>query len=299
MVTTVNPGAAPELVPSAPRPLATIEKGMTVPQIMRALLESGVHFGHQTKRWNPKMRQYIFTERNGIHIIDLGQSVSGLEDAAAFVQELAAQGGRLLFVGTKKQAQDTVAEEAKRCGQYFANKRWPGGLLTNFVTIRQRLRYLAELEAREARGEFEQLPKREAKKLTEEKTKLNDVLGGIKNLYDLPNAIFVVDPHKERIAMLEALRLEIPVIAITDTNCNPDEIDYVIPGNDDAIRSVKIIAAYLADAYIEGSQRRAQVLQDQLMDEAAERASRHSDRKEDEEGGGGEGERQRPQRRRR
>ncbi len=282
MVATANQGqgAAPETTIGVSRPLATIQKGQAVPQVMRLLLEAGVHFGHQTKRWNPKMRPYIFTERNGIHIIDLGQTVTGLEDAAAFVQELAAQGGRLLFVGTKKQAQDTVAEEAVRCGQFFANKRWPGGLLTNFVTIRQRLRYLAELESREARGELEQLPKQEAKKLTEEKMKLTDVLGGIKNLYDLPNAMFVVDPHKERIAMMEALRLEIPVIAITDTNCDPDEIDYVIPGNDDAIRSVKIITAYLADAYLEGAQRRAQVIQDQLMEEAEVRAARQSERED-------------------
>jgi small subunit ribosomal protein S2 len=301
MVTTANQTqtSAPEIVTGTSRPLATIQKGMPVSQIMRLLLEAGVHFGHQTKRWNPKMRPYIFTERNGIHIIDLGQTVTGLENAAAFVQELAAQGGRMLFVGTKKQAQDTVQEEALRCGQFFANKRWPGGLLTNFVTIRQRLRYLSELEARQSRGEFEQLPKQEAKKLTEEMQKLTEVLGGIKSMYDLPNAIYVVDPHKERIAMLEALRLEIPVIAITDTNCNPDEIDYVVPGNDDAIRSVKIITAFLADAYIEGAQRRAQVIQDQMMEEAAERASRYADRKEDEEGGG-EGERQqRPPRRRR
>jgi len=279
MVTTANPGEtfAPAPTITAARPLGTIQKGMRTEQVMRLLLEAGVHFGHQTKRWNPKMKPYIFTERNGIHIVDLGQTVNGLNTAAEFVNELAAQGGRLLFVGTKKQAQDSIQEEAVRCGQFFANKRWPGGLLTNFVTIKQRLRYLSELENRQTRGEFEQLPKQEVKKLTEEMTKLTDVLGGIKAMYDLPSAMFVIDPHKERIAMLEALRLEIPVIAITDTNCDPDEIDYVIPGNDDAIRSVKIITSYLADAYIEGAQRRAQMRQDQMMEEA-ERRSNNPDR---------------------
>ncbi len=283
MVTTANPGeiSAPPPTITAARPLGTIVKGMRTEQVMRLLLEAGVHFGHQTKRWNPKMKPYIFTERNGIHIVDLGQTVNGLNTAAEFVNELAAQGGRLLFVGTKKQAQDSIQEEAVRCGQFFANKRWPGGLLTNFVTIKQRLRYLSELENRKARGEFDQLPKQEAKKLTEEMTKLTDVLGGIKAMYDLPSAMFVIDPHKERIAMLEALRLEIPVIAITDTNCDPDEIDYVIPGNDDAIRSVKIITSYLADAYIEGAQRRAQMRQDQMMEEAERRSNNNFDRGDD------------------
>jgi small subunit ribosomal protein S2 len=245
---------------------------------MRILLEAGVHFGHQTKRWNPKMRPYIFTERNGIHIIDLAQTVTGLQSAAEFVTELAAQGGRLMMVGTKKQAQDVISDEAKRCAQFYVNKRWPGGLLTNFVTIRQRLRYLADLEARQARGEIEQLPKQEAKKLTEEMTKLNDVLGGIKQMYDLPSAMYVVDPHKERIAMAEALRLEIPVIAIADTNCDPDEVDYVIPGNDDAIRSVKIITARLADAFIEGINRREAMRADQMMSEQEERGGRDYNR---------------------
>ncbi len=171
---------------STPRPLLTLEPGQSTAATMRTLLEAGVHFGHQTKRWNPKMRPYIFTERNGIHIIDLAQTVTGLNSAVAFVTEIAAQGGRLMFIGTKKQAQDVMAEEAKRSGQFYVNKRWPGGLLTNFVTIRQRLRYLADLEARQTRGEIEQLPKQEAKKLGEEMFKLNEVLGGIKNMYDIP-----------------------------------------------------------------------------------------------------------------
>lgn len=275
-VSTVGVADTTEVVSSAPRPLATIQKGQPPAQVMRTLLEAGAHFGHQTKRWNPKMKPYIFTERNGMHIVDLGQTVTGLDAAAEFVTELAAQGGKLLFVGTKKQAQDVIAQEAVRCGQFFANKRWPGGLLTNFVTIRQRLRYLSELENRKTRGEFEQLPKQEAKKLNEEMQKLTDVLGGIKQMYDLPSAMFVVDPHKERIAILEALRLEIPLIAITDTNCDPDEIDYVIPGNDDAIRSVKIITSYLADAFIEGANRREAMRSEQIMQEEEDRARRRN-----------------------
>ncbi|HEX2916692.1 MAG TPA: 30S ribosomal protein S2 [Chloroflexia bacterium] len=285
MVATINdaPGATP--APAA-RPLATIEPGMTPAQIMKMLLEAGVHFGHQTKRWNPKMRPYIFTERNGIHIIDLAQTVTGLDAAAEFVEELAAQGGRLLFVGTKKQAQDVIAEEATRCGQFYVNKRWPGGLLTNFSTIRTRLRYLADLEAQKARGEFEMRTKKEASKLNEEIRKLTEVLGGIKNMHDLPSAMFVIDPHKERIAMAEALRLEIPVIAIGDTNADPDEINYVVPGNDDAIRSIKIITARLADAYIEGANRREAMRAEQMMSEeesggGRDRGGRDRDRDRD------------------
>jgi small subunit ribosomal protein S2 len=247
------------------RPLATIEPNQSQATIMKMLLEAGVHFGHQTKRWNPKMRPYIFTERNGIHIIDLAQTVSGLEAATAFVEELAAQGGRMLFVGTKKQAQDVISEESNRCGQFYVNRRWPGGLLTNFVTIKTRLTHLADLEAQKARGEFEMRTKKEASKLNEEIRKLTEVLGGIKSMQALPSAMFVVDPHKERIAMLEALRLEIPVLAIGDTNANPDEIDYVIPGNDDAIRSIKIITARLADAFIEGVNRREATRAEQMM----------------------------------
>jgi small subunit ribosomal protein S2 len=266
MVATIN-DAPPSTPTTLARPLATIEPGQTPAQIMKMLLEAGVHFGHQTKRWNPKMRPYIFTERNGIHIIDLAQTVTGLEAAAAFVEELAAQGGKLLFVGTKKQAQDVIAEESTRCGQFYVNKRWPGGLLTNFVTIRTRLRYLGELEAQRARGEFDMRTKKEASKLNEQIRKLTEVLGGIKGMPDLPSAMFVIDPHKERIAMLEALRLEIPVIAIGDTNADPDEIDYVVPGNDDAIRSIKIISARLADAFIEGTNRREATRAEQMLTE--------------------------------
>ena len=264
MVASIN-DTPPSTPTTLARPLATIDPGQTPAQIMKMLLEAGVHFGHQTKRWNPKMRPYIFTERNGIHIIDLAQTVTGLEQAAAFVEELAAQGGKMLFVGTKKQAQDVIAEESTRCGQFFVNKRWPGGLLTNFVTIRTRLRYLGELEAQRARGEFEMRTKKEASKLSEQIRKLTEVLGGIKGMPDLPSAMFVIDPHKERIAMLEAIRLEIPVIAIGDTNANPDEIDYVVPGNDDAIRSIKIITARLADAFIEGTNRREATRSEQMM----------------------------------
>ncbi len=276
MVASIND--APTSTPTIQaRPLATIEPGQTPAQIMKMLLEAGVHFGHQTKRWNPKMRPYIFTERNGIHIIDLAQTVTGLEQAAAFVEELAAQGGKMLFVGTKKQAQDVIAEESTRCGQFYVNKRWPGGLLTNFGTTRTRLRYLGELEAQKARGEFEMRTKKEASKLNEQIRKLTEVLGGIKGMPDLPSAMFVIDPHKERIAMLEALRLEIPVIAIGDTNADPDEIDYVVPGNDDAIRSIKIITARLADAFIEGTNRRDAMRAEQQMSEE-EHGGRGGDR---------------------
>jgi small subunit ribosomal protein S2 len=277
MVATIN-DAPPSTPTTLARPLATIEPGQTPAQIMKMLLEAGVHFGHQTKRWNPKMRPYIFTERNGIHIIDLAQTVTGLEQAAAFVEELAAQGGKLLFVGTKKQAQDVIAEEATRCGQFYVNKRWPGGLLTNYVTIRTRLRYLGELEAQKARGEFEMRTKKEASKLNEQIRKLTEVLGGIKGMPDLPSAMFVIDPHKERIAMLEALRLEIPVIAIGDTNADPDEIDYVVPGNDDAIRSIKIITARLADAFIEGTNRREATRAEQMQSDEEHGSRQERDR---------------------
>lgn len=223
---------------------------------MKALLEAGVHFGHQTKRWNPKMKPYIFTERNGIHIIDLQQTVAGLQAAMNYVSDLAANGGKLLFVGTKKQAQEAIQEEAERAGQYFVNKRWMGGMLTNFATIRNRLRYLADLEARQARGEFGDLPKAEAGKLEEKIERLNNLLGGIKEMRDLPDAVFIVDPHRERIAITEAIKLGIPVVAMVDTNCDPDEVDYVIPSNDDAIRAVRVITAKMADAVEEGRQRR-------------------------------------------
>jgi small subunit ribosomal protein S2 len=223
---------------------------------MKALLEAGVHFGHQTKRWNPKMKTYIFTERNGIHIIDLQQTVAGLQAAMSYVSDLVANGGRVLFVGTKKQAQEAIREEAERGGQFFVNKRWMGGMLTNFTTIRNRLRYLADLEDRQARGEFKDLPKSEANKLEEQIDRLNSLLGGIKEMRQIPDAVFIVDPHRERIAITEAIKLGIPVVAMVDTNCDPDEVDYVIPSNDDAIRAVRVVTAKMADAANEGKQRR-------------------------------------------
>jgi small subunit ribosomal protein S2 len=240
-----------------PRPERDSSGGSVSSEVsMKSLLEAGVHFGHQTKRWNPKMKPYIFTERNGIHIIDLQQTVSGLKTAMGYVSDLVANGGRLLFVGTKKQAQEAVREEAERAGQYFVTKRWMGGMLTNFSTIRNRLRYLADLEDRRNRGEFASLPKAEAGKLEEKIERLNNLLGGIKQMRDLPDAVFIVDPNRERIAITEAIKLGIPVVAMVDTNCDPDEVDYVIPSNDDAIRAVRVITAKVADSAIEGQQRR-------------------------------------------
>lgn len=219
---------------------------------MKQLLEAGVHFGHQTRRWNPKMQQFIFMDRNGIHIIDLQQTVTRLNEAYKFVEQLAAEGGTILFVGTKKQAQEAVAEEARRCGMYFVNQRWLGGMLTNFQTIQSRIRYLRDLEARRERGDFERLPKKEVQHLQDDMNRLERTLGGIKDMRRLPNAIFIVDTRKERTAVLEARRLEIPVIALADTNCDPDEMDYPIPANDDAIRAVRLLCAKIADAVIEG-----------------------------------------------
>ncbi len=233
---------------------------------MKALLEAGVHFGHQTKRWNPKMKTYIFTERNGIHIIDLQQTVTGLQAAMGFVSDLVANGGKVLFIGTKKQAQEAIREEAERGGQFFVNKRWMGGMLTNFATIRNRLRYLADLEGRQERGELADLPKAEASKLEEKIEKLNSLLGGIKDMRDLPDAVFIVDTHRERIAITEAIKLGIPVVAMVDTNADPDEVDYVIPSNDDAIRAVRIITAKMADAALEGTQRRESMRADVDID---------------------------------
>jgi len=221
---------------------------------MKQLLEAGVHFGHQTRRWNPKMAEYIFTERNGIYIIDLQKTVKKVEEAYYFIREVSMNGEDVLFVGTKKQAQDSIKEEAERSGQYYVNARWLGGMLTNFKTIRKRIDRLNDLESMEANGLFEVLPKKEVIKLRAEMEKLEKYLGGIKNMKKLPGAMFVVDPRKERNAILEARRLGIPVVAIVDTNCDPDEVDYVIPGNDDAIRAVKLIAAKIADAVIEGRQ---------------------------------------------
>src|SRR5256884_1933461 len=219
---------------------------------MKQLLEAGVHFGHQTRRWNPKMAPFIFMDRNGIHIIDLQQTVTRLNDAYKFVEQIAAEGGTILFVGTKKQAQEAVAEEATRCGMYFVNHRWLGGMLTNFQTIQLRIRYLRELETRRDRGDFERLPKKEAQRLQDDIARLERILGGIKDMRRLPNAILIIDTRKERTAVLEARRLDIPIIALADTNSDPDEIDYPIPANDDAIRAVRLLSSKIADAVIEG-----------------------------------------------
>lgn len=219
---------------------------------MKQLLEAGVHFGHQTRRWNPKMAEYIFTERNGIYIIDLQKTVRKLEEAYNFIRELSENGESVLFVGTKKQAQDSVREEAERAGAYFVNARWLGGMMTNFTTIRHRIDRLRQLRAMEEDGTFDLLPKKEVIKLKLEIEKLEKFMGGIKDMKKLPGALFIVDPRKERIAVAEAKKLGIPIVAIVDTNCDPDEIDYVIPGNDDAIRAVKLISATMANAIIEG-----------------------------------------------
>ena len=221
---------------------------------MKQLLEAGVHFGHQTRRWNPKMAEYIFTERNGIYIIDLQKTVKKIEEAYMFVRDVAAEGGDILFVGTKKQAQDSIREEAQRVGMYFVSERWPGGMLTNFKTIRKSIQRLCQIEKMEEDGTFDLLPKKEVLKLVHEKEILEKNYGGIKEMKSAPAAMFVVDPKKEKIAISEAHALGIPVIAIVDTNCDPDEVDYPIPGNDDAIRAVKLIAETMANAILEGKQ---------------------------------------------
>ena len=221
---------------------------------MKQLLEAGVHFGHQTRRWNPKMDTYIYTERNGIHIIDLQKTVKKLEEAYNFVRETSANGGNILFVGTKKQAQDAIKEEAIRCGGYYVNARWLGGMLTNFRTMRTRIDRLAQLRKMEADGTFAMLPKKEVIKHQGEIAKLEKYLGGVKEMKKIPAAMFIVDPRKEHIAVTEARILGIPIVGIVDTNCDPDEIDYVIPGNDDAIRAIRLIAAAMASAAIEGRQ---------------------------------------------
>jgi len=221
---------------------------------MKQLLEAGVHFGHQTRRWNPKMAPYIYTERNGIYIIDLQKTVKKLEEAYNFVRDTSANGGNILFVGTKKQAQDAIKEEAARCGGYYVNARWLGGMLTNFRTMRTRIDRLAQLRKMEEDGTFAMLPKKEVIKHQGEIEKLEKYLGGVKEMKKIPAAMFIVDPRKERNAIAEAKKLNIPVVAIVDTNCDPDEIDYVIPGNDDAIRAIRLIAAAMASAAIEGRQ---------------------------------------------
>lgn len=221
---------------------------------MKELLEAGVHFGHHTRRWNPKMKRYIYGARNGIYIIDLHQTLQLFEQAQAFVQEVVQNGGHILFIGTKKQAQEAVKEAAERSRQFYVNKRWLGGMLTNWKTIQERIKRLNELEQMESNGSLDRLTKKEATKLREEKEKLNSVLAGIKEMPGLPHAVFIVDLKKEHIAVQEARRLEIPIIAIVDTNCDPDEVDYIIPGNDDAIRAIKLLCNRIADAIIEVKQ---------------------------------------------
>lgn len=219
---------------------------------IKQLLEAGAHFGHQTSRWNPRMKRYIFTKRNDIHIIDLEQTASLLDKASDFVSQLIAEGGRILFVGTKKQAQESLEQEAKRCGMYYVNQRWLGGTLTNFDTIQTRMDQLVRLEDQQSRGGFKHLPKKEGLKLEDKIARLNRQMGGFKEMTVLPDALFIIDPTKERIAIAEAKRVGIPVVAIVDTNCNPEEIDYPIPANDDAIRTIKLICSKIADAVIEG-----------------------------------------------
>ena len=221
---------------------------------IKQLLEAGVHFGHHTRRWNPKMAEYIFTERNGIYIIDLQKTIRKFEEAYMYVRDLSAEGGTLLFVGTKKQAADAIREEAERCGMYFVNVRWLGGMLTNYKTIRMSINRLNSLEKMQEDGTFDMLPKKEVARLQKEIYNLEKNLGGIKNMQGLPSAVFIVDPRKEHNAVLEAKKLGIPVIAIVDTNCDPDDADYIIPGNDDAIRAIRLISSVLADAVIEGKQ---------------------------------------------
>ena len=238
---------------------------------IKQLLEAGVHFGHHTRRWNPKMSQYIFTERNGIYIIDLQKTVKKFEEAYMFVRDLSTEKGTILFVGTKKQAADAIKEEAERCGQYYVNVRWLGGMLTNHKTIKRSINRLNALEKMKEEGTFDLLPKKEVAKLTKEMEDLEKNLGGIKNMAGLPAAIFIVDPRKEHNAVLEAKKLDIPVIAIVDTNCDPDDADYIIPGNDDAIRAIKLIGGALADAVIEA--KGGEILVDTAAEEAAEEAA--------------------------
>ena len=238
---------------------------------MKQLLEAGVHFGHQTRRWNPKMAEYIYTERNGIYIIDLQKTVKKLEEAYMFVRDIAADGGEILFVGTKKQAQDSVKEEAIRCGMPYVNARWLGGMLTNFNTIQKRIKRLAQLKAMEADGTFDLLPKKEVTKLNLEIEKLEKFMGGITEMKKQPAAMFIVDPRKERIAVLEAKKLGIPIVAIVDTNCDPDEVDYVIPANDDAIRAIRLIASTMANAVQEGRQGADAEVEETLAEAEAEK----------------------------
>ncbi len=242
---------------------------------MKQLLEAGVHFGHQTRRWNPKMREYIFTERNGIYIIDLQKTVKKIDDAYNYVRDVAMENGTVLFVGTKKQAQESLEQEAKRCEMFYVNQRWLGGLLTNFKTIQSRIAKLREIEKMDENGDFELLPKKEVIKLKAEQEKLEKNLGGIKDMKKLPTCMFVVDPRKEHIAVQEARCLGIPIVAIVDTNCDPDDVDYVIPGNDDAIRAVKLIASKMADAVLEGKQ--GEQMTESAVDASIEKAEDEHD----------------------
>jgi len=238
---------------------------------MKQLLEAGVHFGHQTRRWNPKMRPFIFTARNGIHILDLQQTAQRLNEAYRFITDIVANGESVLLVGTKKQAQEAIKEAAEESGQFYVNQRWLGGMLTNFDTIQKRIRYLRDLEARKERGEFERLPKKEAQHLQDELDRLQRTLGGIKDMRRLPGVVFVIDTKKEHTAVLEARRLEIPIVALADTNCDPDEMDYPIPANDDAIRAVKLLATKIAEAAIEGRRQREAQAKDRAESAAGER----------------------------
>ncbi len=234
---------------------------------MQQLLEAGVHFGHQTKRWNPKMANYIFGQRNKIHIVDLQKTVRKVKDAYKYVRDIVSSGETVLFVGTKRQAQESISNESKRCGMCYVNQRWLGGMLTNFKTIKERIRLLKELEEKKKSGHYDALPKHECVRLEKERVKLDKILGSVKEMDKLPGAIFVIDPNAESIAVKEAIKLEIPIVAVVDTNCDPDGIDYIIPGNDDAIRAIKLLTTIIADAVIEGKQ----LLQDRLMrDESSE-----------------------------
>jgi small subunit ribosomal protein S2 len=252
---------------------------------VKQLLEAGAHFGHQTSRWNPLMKSYIFTKRNGIHIIDLEQTTVMLDNACNFVRQVVAEGGNILLVGTKKQAQNTIEEEAQRSGMYHVNQRWIGGMLTNFTTIQSRIDYLVRLEDQKAKGDFTRLPKKEAQKLEEEILRLNRNMGGFKEMTSLPSALFVVDPTKEGIALAEAKRVGIPIVAMVDTNCNPNEIDYPIPANDDAIRAIRLVCSKITDAVLEGkSQVVVPVIEETketIPDEAAVEANQMSDQPAD------------------
>jgi len=229
----------------------------TEPVSIKLLLEAGVHFGHQRRRWNPQMREYVFTQRNGIHIIDLQQTLGKLDEACNFVKELIAGGGDIIFVGAKKQAQEAIVEEARRCGAYYVNRRWLGGMLTNFATIQSRIDYLVRLEDRRARDEFSRLPKKEAMKLEREITRLNQLFGGVKEMTKIPRAMFVVDPVREKIAVTEAKQFKVPIVAMVDTDCDPRVIDYPVPANDDAIKSIRLVCSVIANAVLEGKAERS------------------------------------------